>query len=385
VSVLDSSPSRDLPLPADGLGLHIDWKLLPIGVDLGAVTDIRVERRDTDWSVVLCGPNGAARFDHELRPQPTPFELGGQGNTYAPTRVVDVDADGVPEYLQGGDGCKEVRLFSASGSLLWRIKLPFSTWGFGGIGWIVPVRSERVLGGAFGVLCVGVNDDFALLLDQAGVIREKIAWDSVNCTDLAIDAPSTGVRGDDAVVYGSRADLVARRCDGRLLWRVTTPNHERFVNIVRYSRLLSEQTGHASYYVSSATGKGSRSKSYWCVFRDVPEWEDTGEGAAIQPIVYNSRAVIMRNGEEVFLRVCDVASSYRRGEAAPAPPIVAGFDRSGRFIGSSDPSRLSERPKPADLVPDAKIAAFESGGTYRVVVGDGGRAWLGVVDSAGVP
>lgn len=355
--------------------LAVSWQQVPIEGNIGPITDIRIDclQGTPDWTATVCGKFGAVRFTKDLQPRTILYSEPPRDNALA--YVVDVDGDGEPEYLQGGGGgggsaCKEVRLFGGDGVLRWRTSLPFDLKGFGGISLIIPISSCPLCDNAFAALCIGQWERYAIVLDALGTTRAKIPWDRVNAYELSIDT-TYPVTGDTPILYGAGPNLVARTCDGRVLWRAPTPGNENFVNIVRYSPTLSQIRGESMYYISSAQ-KNGRSNTYWCAVTPTsPVWRGK-TGHPIPSVPFATGMQFPAADTPVFLIQCrSMLHNHKE-------PLLAAFDQDDNFVGSTNPALLPSRPEPAELMPLSKATLVPE--TRIVLVPWGSTLWMGVVE-----
>lgn len=192
--------------------------------DLDQVTDIRYGqlRRGVGPELALVGEGGAVFLDEHQRPSKT---VKFDWRLTRHKRLVDLEGDGVPEFLSGGDWSDEVMVLNLDGSVRWT---------YASHDGADDVAAGDVDGDGVDEIVVGMNGDGGVhLLDAKG----KKLWQQPDANVWHVEIVDTDGDGAGEILHSSveyPGNLVIRDRTGRELDRRSADVHLSWFSLARW-------------------------------------------------------------------------------------------------------------------------------------------------------
>jgi hypothetical protein len=342
---------------------------------LGTPGDLRFWDREGKKEIILAGSRKVVVLREDLtEDRRFDLQIPKGARTGYPRRIVDIDGDGTPEFVTGGDSVEidEIAAFKSDGSLKWLRKVPLKTEGFGGVHWVMPVGKPS---GRMRIWAGSVWGEPVYCLDSDGEIIEKQEWSKINVAEVIFDIDLDG-DGCNEIVYGSGNTLECRRHTGELVFSVPMGKKGDWINGFTRAPLLGREKGRAGLLLDMYVRAEERQSERWVTLSAVApfvevvtEWREQGpiyegrheirvvrypEPIVVVPAILEAEQAQVRmttGSDGVFLRLFDTKGWGIDG----VPEWKRGGDNC--FIYSSDTLTLPVRLAGAES--DAVLAAHE--------------------------
>lgn len=193
---------------------------------IGIVTDIAPAQIDPNPELAIVGNKGVVVLD-ETRSEKSSVRFDRRAQYIV---RIDVEGDGVWEYLDRGGGWGDVRLFDASGRTIWS---------YGGMSGVNSIASGDMDGDGVLEFAVGYNGGGGVrLLDHAS----KQIWRKTGLNVWHIEVLDTDDDGSLDIVHSNAAgEMTVRNKDGTIMRKTSTATYFSDFSLVHWPDADSER------------------------------------------------------------------------------------------------------------------------------------------------
>lgn len=247
-----------------------------------APDDLRFWDREGKKEIILAGRTKVVVFREDLtEDRRFDLQLPKGARTGYPIRIADLDGNGTPEFVTGGDylTTDEIAAFESDGKLKWLTKVPLKTEGFGGVNWVMPVGKP---GEPMRIWTGSTWEEKVCCLDADGKIIESQKWPKTNEGKLVLGIDVDG-DGCEEIVYGSKTNLECRRHTGELVFSVPMGKKDDYINGFTKAPLLGREKGRAGLLLGMYVRAEERQSERWVTLSAadpfvevVSEWREQG-------------------------------------------------------------------------------------------------------------